>query len=99
MSETRKNKKNTAIAYGRMKQEDKGITIEQGNYGPSREEVNNLAGLEIKVEGYEIIFDEKTGKVFRVQDNRTLSEMNKDKYDRLLKEAARREKREETIEH
>ena len=99
MSETRKNEKNTAIACGEMKQSGKGIIIEQGSYGPSKNEINSLAGIEIKVEGYEIICDEKTGKILRVQDKRTLSEMSRDKYDRLLKEAKRRETRKEGFEH
>ena len=99
MSETRKNKRNTAIAYGEMKQKEKGITLEQGSYGPSKEEINSLAGLEIKVEAYEIILDEKTGKALRVKDGKTLSEISKDKYDRLIKEAKKKEKREETMEH
>ena len=99
MSETNNKKKNPAIACGEMKQEDKGIIIEQGNYGPSKNEINNLAGMEIKVEGYEIVFDEKSGKILRVQEGRTLSEMTRDKYDRVLKEAKRRESRKEEIEH
>lgn len=99
MSETRKNERNPAIACGEMKQREKGIIIEQGNYGPSKNEINNLAGMEIKVEGYEIVFDEKSGKILRVQDKRTLSEMTREKYDRVLKEAKRREARNEGLEH
>lgn len=99
MSETRRNQRDTAIACGEMKQKEKGIIIEQGKYGPSKNEINNLAGMEIKVEGYEIIFDEESGKILRVQDKRTLSEMTKDKYDRILKEAKRRESRKEGLEH
>ena len=99
MSETNNKKKNPAIACGEMKQQEKGIVVEQGNYGPSKNEINNLAGMEIKVEGYEIVVDEKTGKILRVQDGRTLSEMTRDKYDRVLKEAKRRESSKDGFEH
>ena len=99
MSETKNNERNTAIACGEMKQQDRGIVIEQGNYGPSKNEIINLAGMEIKVEGYEIVLDEKSGKILRVQDKRTLSEMTRDKYDKVLKEAKRREAIKEEIEH
>ena len=48
MSDTKKS--NAAIACGDMKLKDdgKGIIIDQGNYGPSKNEINQLAGMEIK---------------------------------------------------
>ena len=66
MSETIK-KRNAAIACGEMKQEGKGIIVEQGNYGPSKNEIINLAGMEIKVEGYEIAG--KTGTAQKYENN------------------------------
>lgn len=101
MSETNNKKRNAAIAYGEMKESDKGIVIEQGNYGPSKNEINNLAGMEIKVEGYEIVLDEKSGKLLRVQDNRTINEIIDDKNRRKILEAMKKkDKNEKTgIEH
>lgn len=48
MSDTKKS--NAAIACGDMKLKDdgKGIIIDQGNYGPSKNEINQLAGMEIE---------------------------------------------------
>ena len=98
MSETVNKKKNPAIACGEMKQEEKGIVIEQGNYGPSRDDINGLAGMEIKVEGYEIVFDEKSGKLLRVKDNRTINEiLADDKKRKIMKVLKKQEK--EGLEH
>ena len=47
MSDTR-NKSNTAIACGDIKLKGKGIIIDQGKYGPSRNDINQLAGIKIK---------------------------------------------------
>lgn len=49
MSETKKRKGNAAIACGDVKtnEDNKGIIIEQGTYSPSKNEVNQLAGMEI----------------------------------------------------
>lgn len=95
MSETSKKSGNTAIACGDMKakEDGKGIIIEQGNYGPSKNEINNLAGMEIKVEGYEIVFDEKSGKILRVKDNRTISEIIDDKNRRKIMEAMKKQEK------
>ena len=96
MSETMK--KNPAIACGNMKPAEKEIIVEQGNYGPSKNEINNLAGMEIKVEGYEIILDEKSGKVLRVQDNRTIGEIIDDRRRRKIMDAMNRKQKREGIE-
>lgn len=96
MSETKRRTGNTAIAYGDMKAKENGkeIVIEQGNYGPSKNEVNGLAGMEIKVEGYEIVLDEKTGKLLRIKDNRTLSEILDDKKRARIMEALGKQEKE-----
>ena len=60
-----KNKSNAAIACGDMKVKDdgKGIIIDQGNYGPSKNEINQLAGMEIKFDEECIVTNEtKNGK-------------------------------------
>jgi len=99
MSETIKKTGNAAIACGDVKtKEDKGIIIEQGTYGPSKNEINQLAGMEIKVEGYEIILDEKSGKLLRVKDNRTLSEITDDRNRKKIMEAMKKQEK-EGLEH
>ena len=97
MSET---KRNPAIACGDMKakKEEKGIIIEQGTYGPAKKDIINLAGMEIKVEGYEIILDEKSGKLLRVKDNHTIGEIINDKTHRKIMEAMKNQEK-EGIEH
>lgn len=87
MSETKK--KNPAIACGNMKKTENELIIEYPDFGHSKNDIINLAGMEIKVEGYEIVFDENTGRVLRIKDNRTISEIiddrNKDKIIRAMK--------------
>ena len=79
MSETnRKTESNFTPACGDFKANEnkKEITVEQGKYGPSRKEVNQLAGMEIKFDettectvtnetpdGRVAILDKSTGKV------------------------------------
>ena len=97
MSETNKKIRNTAIAYGDMKAKENGkeIIIEQGNYGPSKNEINSLAGMEIKVEGYEIVFDEKSGKILRVKDNRAISEIIDEDKRKIVERAIKRKQQKE----
>ena len=96
MSDTN-NKKNPAIACADLRYDEKGnrIAVEQGNYGPSKSEINNLAGMEIQVEGFEIIKDEKTGKILRIKDNRTINEVIDDKHRRLIEEALKKKEEKE----
>ena len=69
MSDT-KNKSNAAIACGDMKLRDdgKGIIIDQGNYGPSKNEINQLAGMEIKFDE-ECIVTNENGKIAMIDKN------------------------------
>ena len=69
MSDT-KNKSNAAIACGDMKLRDdgKGIIIDQGNYGPSKNEINQLAGMEIKFDE-ECIVTNENGKITMIDKN------------------------------
>lgn len=75
MSDT-KSKSNAAIACGDMKvnEDGKGIIIDQGSYGPSKNEINQLTGIEIKFDeecivtnetkdGKTAMIDKKTGKL------------------------------------
>ena len=98
MSDT-KNNNNPAIACADLKYDERGnrIAVEQGNYGPSKNEINSLAGMEIKVEGFEIVKDEKTGKILRIKDNRTINEVIDDKHRRLIEEALKRKEEREEI--
>lgn len=72
MSDTKKS--NPAIACGDVKltEDEKTILIDQGNYGPSKNEINQLAGMEIKFDeecivtnetpnGKNAMIDKKTG--------------------------------------
>jgi len=70
MSETSKKKGNAAIACADVKTKKNEIIVEQGKYGPSNNEINELAGIEIAVEDClitnengEIQVVDKTGKV------------------------------------
>ena len=40
---------------------------------------------------YKIVRDPKTGKFVRMEDNRSINEVNNDKYERLMKEAKKQE--------
>ena len=92
----KKNKSNTAIACGNLKTDsEKSISIEYGTYGPAKNDLINLAGIDITCGGtYKIEKDPKTGKILRVKDGRTLSEMQKDKYDKLVKKYKENDKEE-----
>ena len=84
MSDTN-NKSNTAIACGNLKtDETKSISIEYGTYGPAKNDLMSLAGLDITCGIYKIEKDPKTGKILRIQDGRTLSEISKEKYKKIL---------------
>lgn len=101
MSDT-KNKSNTAVACGELKTDEKKIiSIEHGAYGPSKNEINQLAGKEIKFDeestvtnetpdGRTAMIDKKTGNVIGYLDgdgtlNRKLAEMDR-KEQRILAE-------------
>ena len=90
MSETMK--RNPAIACGDMKSVEGKIIVDQGKYGPSKMEINTLAGMEIKVEGYELTYDEKSGKVLRVKDNRTIGEVMNDRRRTKIIEAMKKQR-------
>ena len=72
MSDT-KNKSNAAIACGDMKLKDdgKGIIIDQGNYGPSKNEINQLAGMEIKFDEECIVTNETLNGTIAMIDKNT----------------------------
>lgn len=72
MSDT-KNKSNAAIACGDMKikEDGKGIILDQENYGPSKNEINQLAGMEIKFEEECIITNETENGEIAVIDKKT----------------------------
>ena len=95
MSDTKK--KNPAIACADLQYDERGnkISVEQGNYGPSKNEINSLAGMKIQVEGYEIIKDEKTGKILRIKDNRTINEVIDDKHRRMIEAALKKKEEKE----
>ena len=64
MSETnRKTKSNPAIACGDMKVNGEKIILDQANYGPSRSEINGLAGMEIKMEDATVTNETPDGRI------------------------------------
>lgn len=71
MSDTKKS--NAAIACGDMKLKDdgKGIIIDQGNYGPSKNEINQLAGMEIKFDEECIVMNETPNGTIAMIDKNT----------------------------
>lgn len=64
MSDTKKSR-NTAIACGNMKEENGRIVIEEGKYGPSKQDLLNLAGMEIICDTH-TFEQEKNGEIIRV---------------------------------
>ena len=91
MSETSKSNKK-AVAYEVVQIENDRLKLIEGKYALSKEELDKLDNMIITVGGtYKIEKDSKTGKISRIQDGRTLSEMQNDKYERLLKEAKKKE--------
>lgn len=95
MSETRKSNKK-AVAYEVVQVENNMLKLIEGRYALSKEELDKLDNMVITVGGtYKIEKDPKTGKVTRIQDGRVLSEMSDEKYEKLLKEANKKEKQTE----
>ena len=91
MSETRKTNKK-AVAYEVVQVENDMLKLIEGRYALSKEELDKLDNMVISVGGtYKIEKDAKTGKIARIQDGRTLSEMQNDKYEKILKEVKKRE--------
>ena len=83
MSDTKK-KSNAAIACGDMKfnADGRSIILDQGNYGPSRDDINQLAGMEIEFgddkeciitnetsDGKTAVIDPKTGDIIGYLDS------------------------------
>ena len=71
MSDT-KNKSNAAIACGDMKLRDdgKGVSIDQEKYGPSKNDINQLAGMEIKFDEECIVTNEtENGNIAMIDKN------------------------------
>ena len=85
MSETSKLN-NPVAAYEVLQEENNKLKLIEGRYALSTKELRNIDGMILTTSNYKIVKDEKTGKILRVQDNQILSEMNKAKYDRLLKQ-------------
>ena len=91
MSETKKSEK-TTIGYEVVQIDNDKLKLIEGRYALSKEELDKLDNMIITVGGtYKIEKDPATGKAYRIQDGRTLSEMQSEKYEKLLKEAKRKE--------
>lgn len=95
MSETKKSNKK-AVAYEVVQVENNMLKLIEGRYALSKEELDKLDNMVITVGGtYKIEKDSKTGKAARIQDGRVLSEIQNDKYERILKEAKKKEEQTE----
>ena len=87
MSETNKKSEKKAVAYEVVQVENDKLKLIEGRYALSTKELRNIDGMIINTENYEIVRDEKTGKVLRMQDNRTINEIIDDKNRRKILEA------------
>ena len=86
MSETKNKSNKKAVAYEVVQVDQNKLKLIEGRYALSKEELDKLDNMIITVGGtYKIEKDPKTGKISRIEDGRTLSEISKSKYDRLLK--------------
>jgi len=95
MSETKKSEK-TTIGYEAIYLEPNKLKLIEGRYALSKEELDKLDNMIITVGGtYKIEKDPSTGKISRIQDGKTLSQMTDAKYERILKEAKRKEQKEQ----
>lgn len=95
MSETKNKSNKKAVAYEVVQVENDKLKLIEGRYSLSKEELDKLDNMVITVEGKYTIERDPKGKVVRVQDGRTLSEINEDKYKRLLAEAKETSSKEE----
>ncbi len=80
----------TYVVYGNENENE--LKIKGSNEQPLN--VLNVLNMEISCGGYKIEKDPKTGKILRVQDGRTLSEMQQANYDKLIKKYKENEKEE-----
>lgn len=97
MSETNRSEKAT-IGYEVVQIDNDKLKLVEGRYALSKEELDKLDNMIITVGGtYKIEKDPKTGKISRIQDGKTLSEMQSDKYEKLLKQARMKEEQEHDI--
>lgn len=95
MSETKKSNKK-AVAYEVVQVENNMLKLIEGRYALSKEELDKLDNMVITVGGtYKIEKDSETGKVARIQDGRVLSEIQNDKYERMLRAAKKKEEQTE----
>ena len=86
MSDTKKQSNKKAVAYEVVQVENNMLKLIEGRYALSKEELDKLDNMVITCGGtYKIEKDPKTGKIARIEDRKTLSEVQKDKYDRLMK--------------
>ncbi len=78
-----KNRSNRATYVVWGNENKKELTIKGSNEQPLN--VLNVLNMEISCGKYKIEKDPKTGKILRVQDGRTLSEMQQANYDKLIR--------------
>lgn len=93
---------NPAVAAAQIVPNEKTVIIPPNGYTiemTSKKLTMEDALMSLQAYGYDIVKDEKTGKILRVENNKTLSEMSKQKYDELInKEKQKKEKPGEELE-
>lgn len=83
------NKRETVVACGGdIDVNDKNqLALKHPILGLSKKEMDQRSdNMIIETGSFEVVRDPKTGKLLRIKNNKTISEVNKDKYDRLLSE-------------
>ena len=95
MSDT---KKKPVAAYEVVQVENDKLKLIEGRYALSIEELNNLPGMILETVDYKVVKDEKTGKILRVKDNKTINEVIDDKQRKLIEDALRKKEQEEKEE-
>lgn len=86
MSETKNKSNKKAVAYEVVQVDQNKLKLIEGRYALSKEELDKLDNMIITVGGtYKIEKDSKTGKIARIENGKTLSEVSEAKFERLLK--------------
>lgn len=93
MSETNKKSEKEAVAYEVVQAKNDKLKLIEGRYALSTKELRNIDGMILNTEKYEIIRDEKTGKLLRIKDNRTMNEIIDDKNRRKIMEAMKKQEK------
>ncbi len=93
MSDTKNKSEKKAVAYEVVQVENNKLKLVEGKYALSTKELRALDGMILNTESYEIVKDDKTGKILRVKDNRTINEVIDDNRRRKIEEAMKKQEK------